>query len=61
VPELSNYQSCFYLVDTYLTLSSAERRRFHGHGQAQAPLLRESRTLDEDKLQDNLRNAQELI
>jgi hypothetical protein len=31
-----------YLVDNYLTLSSAERRRLHGHGQAQAPLLRES-------------------
>ena len=49
------------LVDNYLTLSSAERCRFHGHGQAQAPLLRESRKLLGNKVQDILRKVQELI
>jgi len=49
------------LVDNYLTLSSAERRRLHGHGQAQAPLLRESRELIINKVQESLRQAQEVI
>ena len=42
---LNNARVASNLVDNYLTLSSAERRRFHGHGQAQSPLMRESRKL----------------
>jgi len=42
-PGALNFESGFQQVDNCLTLSSAERGSLHEHGQAQSPLMRESR------------------